>query len=802
MVVATIALAGPTAVAHAADPVIAAAGDIACDPADSGFNGGNGASTRCRQKYTSNLLVNAGLAKVLTLGDNQYDSAQLDDFNASYDPSWGRVKSITRPGLGNHEPGSATGYFDYFNGPGVADGPAGQRGKGYYSFDVGNWHLIALNSNCADVACSAGSAQEQWLRADLAAHPSECTLAYWHHPRFSSGHDGDNTFMQDIWKALYEANVDVALVGHSHDYERFAPMDANGALDRTNGIREFVVGTGGAFFTGIGSAKPNSEVRQNTTYGVLKLTLHPTSYDWQFTPEAGASFTDSGSESCDGGTAPPPPSGTTMTFSAQADARVSEAAPSTNYGTSYLRTDGGTDPDVESYLRFDVSGVSTPVLSAKLRLYAYTDTANGPAVYSTGNSWTETGITWSSRPPATSPANDDKGAIALNSWVEYNVTSLVSGNGTYSFALATSSSDGVDFYSREGTDQLLRPELVLTVDSGSGDTQPPSAPPNLAATAPSSGRVDLSWNAAVDNIGVTGYEVFRDGQLVASTSNTTYSDTTVAPATTYTYQVRARDAAGNPSAMSDSATVTTPPDTQPPTDPTSLTASAASASRVDLRWNASSDDVGVSGYEVFRGGVLLGTTTGTTYADSSVAAGTTYAYQVRARDAAGNRSGLSNSATITTPFTFLAQADAYVSEANPYSNYGSALTLLADASPRFESYLMFNVTNVSGAVQSAKLRLYVSNGSTDGPAVYSTTSNWTETGISGITWATRPAATSGILADKGKIPSGAWVEYDVKPVVSGNGTYSFLLRTTSSNDTRASSREASSSQPELTLTVG
>src|SRR5438093_209035 len=136
-----------------ADPVIAASGDIACDPGDSGFNKGNGTSTRCRQKYTSNLLVNAGLAGVLTLGDNQYDSAALSAFKASYDPSWGRVKSMTHPSLGNHESGSATGYFDYFNGVGVSSGPAGQRGKGYYSYDIGAWHLIALNSNCGTVSC-------------------------------------------------------------------------------------------------------------------------------------------------------------------------------------------------------------------------------------------------------------------------------------------------------------------------------------------------------------------------------------------------------------------------------------------------------------------------------------------------------------------------------------------------------------------------------------------------------------------------------------------------------------------------
>jgi hypothetical protein len=311
---AILALALATPPARAADPVIAAAGDIACDPADPYYYNGLGDATHCRQKYVSNLLVNAGLAAVLPLGDLQYDSASLADFQASYHPSWGRVKSITHPALGNHEPGNATGYFDYFNGKRVRSGPAGERGKGYYSFNIGTWHLIALNSNCARVSCSAGSAQERWLRADLAANQTTCTLAYWHHPRFSSGHDGNNTVMQPIWKALYDGGAEVVLSGHSHNYERFYPMNANGRRDKARGIREFVVGTGGAFFTGISSPKPNSEVRQNTTYGVLEVTLSPASYTWKFLPEGSKKFSDSGTEPCHGPagvTSPPaaPPSG-------------------------------------------------------------------------------------------------------------------------------------------------------------------------------------------------------------------------------------------------------------------------------------------------------------------------------------------------------------------------------------------------------------------------------------------------------------------------------------------------------------
>src|SRR5215208_371468 len=294
----------------AADPVIMAAGDIACDPADPGYNGGAGTADRCHQQATSDLLLSTPLDAVLPLGDIQYDSATAARINAVYAPTWGRLKAISRPIPGNHESGGAPAYFDYFNGPGVLDGPAGTRDKGYYSFDVGTWHLVALNSNCGSVSCSAGSEQETWLRADLAAHPANCTLAYWHHPRYSSGHDGSNSSMQALWEALQDAQAEVLLSGHSHDYERFAPLDRGGDVNAEGGIRQFVVGTGGAFFTGgLDSLAPHSEIAQNSTFGVLELTLHPASYDWQFVPEAGAVFTDAGSQPCHGLIAPPPPAG-------------------------------------------------------------------------------------------------------------------------------------------------------------------------------------------------------------------------------------------------------------------------------------------------------------------------------------------------------------------------------------------------------------------------------------------------------------------------------------------------------------
>jgi acid phosphatase type 7 len=284
-----------------ADPVIAAAGDIACDPLSADLNGGRGAHGACQDRVTAALLARRDLAAVLTLGDNQYEDGRLSAFRTVYDRTWGRVKGITHPAVGNHEyrtPG-ATGYFDYFNGVGQAIGPAGERGKGYYSFDIGAWHLIALNSNCDQVGgCESGSPQERWLQADLAAHASLCTLAYWHHPRFSSGQEGTSSRVAALWQDLYDAGADLVLVGHAHDYERFAPQDPTGTADPARGIREIVVGTGGKRHYGFLDVQPNSAVRNADTWGVVELTLHATGYDWRFVPEAGGWFTDAGSAPC------------------------------------------------------------------------------------------------------------------------------------------------------------------------------------------------------------------------------------------------------------------------------------------------------------------------------------------------------------------------------------------------------------------------------------------------------------------------------------------------------------------------
>jgi calcineurin-like phosphoesterase family protein len=226
---------------------------------------------------------------VFTLGDHAYPSGSWKEFRDCYGPTWGRFKARTRPAIGNHDLVADDGrsYFDYFGDR------AGPKGRGYYSFDLGSWHIISLSSSAP---AGTRSPQVKWLREDLATHPRDCTLAYWHVPRFSSGARSDQ--MADVWRVLYESGADVVLSGHDHDYERFAPQNDKGKADPDRGIREFIVGTGGGEPAKFGRIAANSEAHTSDTYGVLKLTLTPGKYAWEFIPAEGKSFHDSGTATC------------------------------------------------------------------------------------------------------------------------------------------------------------------------------------------------------------------------------------------------------------------------------------------------------------------------------------------------------------------------------------------------------------------------------------------------------------------------------------------------------------------------
>jgi acid phosphatase type 7 len=785
-------LADTSGVALAAsDPVIAAAGDIACDPTNSSFNNGNGTSGSCRPKYTSDLLVNAGLAAVLALGDNQYYCGGYQAFLQSYDLSWGRVKSITRPAVGNHEyltsggtdctsaNSGAAGYFNYFGSA------AGNPSQGYYSFDVGTWHLIAINSNCSSAGgCSSSSPQGQWLAADLAAHPNFCTLAYWHIPLFSSGGRA-NANTQSIWQTLYNNNVDLVLNGHDHIYERFAPQAPNGTLDTARGIREFIIGSGGANHTSLAAIAANSEVRNVDTFGILKLTLHPTGYDWQFEPEVGKTFTDTGTGNCHGTTsgtplptatdtttstptrtpsttatftqtatstigpsptrtpsatntlpASPSPSSTptrtstptplvsNFTFGVEADARVKQASPTSNYGTlSYMSVDGAPDPIEESYLRFTVGGVSDPIQNAKLRVFVSTNaTINGPAVYLANNSWTESGMTWNTKPALLSGPSDNKGSLTTNTWVEYDVTPFLTGNGTYTFALIADSTDGVEFSSREGGTPA---QLVITTATAT------STSTQTSTLTPTSTRTSTAT-------------------LTAPNTSTSTATATVEPSPTFT-STSTRTASAGASPTFTSTFTRTPTSTS--TAPSTSTSTATST--------------------------LDPSPTPTPIILATVPPSPTSTIT-------------STPAPITSVFS--STDDSYVDASNAIANFGSAMTFRVDGSPIVRTYIRFNVQGVSGTITRVRLRVFANSSSSSGYTVSGVSDNtWNELTIN---YNNAPPV-GGVAGSSNVFSGGAWTTVDITSLVTGNGTINLALTTSSTTAISLASRESGANAPQL-----
>lgn len=292
--------------ATTADPVVAAAGDIACPP------GASRTATKCHQGDTANQLVNGAFSAVLALGDQQYPCGTLSNYKAVYDKTWGQVKSTTFPIPGDNDYASnngacvspgAVGYFNYFadrfstmTASPSQSCPNGGCGA-WYSTNVGSWHVVALNSECTQTGvggCTSTSPQYKWLVNDLAANPSLCTVAIMHKPYWANGTNLRKT--KALVQALYNAHVELLLSGHSHLYIRYAPQDPSSNAVST-GIRQFVVGTGGVNHASLKTNLPNTQFKDNTHFGILKLTLHPTSYDFAFVADTGATI-DSGSAAC------------------------------------------------------------------------------------------------------------------------------------------------------------------------------------------------------------------------------------------------------------------------------------------------------------------------------------------------------------------------------------------------------------------------------------------------------------------------------------------------------------------------
>jgi hypothetical protein len=548
---------------------------------------------------------------------------------------------------------------------------SGSYPSAWYAFSAGNARFYVLEAawssvnngtatqyeNDYDNHWTVNSTEYQWLKQDLEAHPGGLKFAFWHYPLYSDNStETSSTFLQgagSLEGLLATHNVSIGFNGHAHVYER--------NVKPSGGIVTYLTGGGGAKVEPIGAKGCSSfdayaigwsySANRGSACGAapvptsisqvfhfLKVTVDGSTVTVTPTDSMGRTFDvktytfdASGSES-------------STTFRASDDTYVQQSSPSTTKGTStVVEVDGS--PVKDTLLKFSVSGSNgRAVTSAKLRLYTTDPSSSAGTVYRTaGSTWSESTANWSNAPATSGSALASLGSVSTGTWDETDITPAVSGDGVVSLRLKSTSSNGANFASKEaGT--TTAPQLVVTYSgTASGDTQPPTAPSGLTATAAAdASRVDLAWTASADNVGVTAYDVFRNGSATALTTvngaTTTYADTSVATATTYSYVVKARDAAGNLSPASNTATVTTPsPAPTPPAPPTGLAATAGDGS-VALSWNASS---GATSYNLKRATVpsepfsTIASPAATSATDGDVTNGTTYYYVVSAVSAAG-----------------------------------------------------------------------------------------------------------------------------------------------------------------------
>jgi chitodextrinase len=754
--------------------------------------GGDGASGETNATNVSNLIDSIHPNLFLYLGD-VYEKGSLTEFYNWYgtaSTNFGRFRAITNPTVGNHEydKGSASGYFDYWDNV-----------PNYYSFDAGGWHFVSLNSNSRYVGVDSLSAQYAWLQADLAAHSQACTIAYYHHPLFNIGPEGVTTAMADIWSLMASNHVTIVLNGHDHTYQRWVPLDGSGQ-PAVGGITEFVAGAAGHGLQTI--ANSDSRVAYSNSlnpdaFGVLKFELNPSGAAFSYINTTG-SVLDSGVIPCvqslvdtqppsapgnvsaaadsatkvtltwsastdntgvssytvyrdgallasvagtslgysDGSVLPSstysytvdavdssgnhsavsnpvlvttPAMPASMTFPVAADTYVSVANPASNYGAASSMTLDAS-PDLHAYLRFTVQGLAgTPIHRARLLVYSKSSSASGIVVrIVSDNNWGERTITYNNAPALGSQVAASGVMSALN-WITLDVTSLVTGEGTYSFGLTTASTTALSLTAREtGTNGA---QLVLDLGP---DVEAPSVPAGLAANAASATQVNLQWTASTDNVGVSQYNIYRDGNYLASVNGAalTYSDAAVQGLTTYTYTVAALDQAGNASAVSDPVSVTTP--------------------------------------------------------------------------------------DLLAPKTFIPEADAYVNASYPTTNYGAATTLRLDASPDLHAYARFNVQNLPAGTPVTRATLKVYTNTTGIAGIKVLTVGDTTWGEKSVTYATAPAL-GAQLASAAPISGGSWVALDVTAYLHGNGSYSFAVVTTGASALSLASRESGANSPQLLI---
>jgi fibronectin type 3 domain-containing protein len=882
---------------------------------------GDGAGGLPQAQTVSDMVAGWNPNMFLYLGD-VYEKGSPAEFQNWYAPSYGRFDSIGNPTVGNHEYSAsptAEGYFRYFKKP-----------PDYYSYDAGGWHFVSLNSNSQFDSSVSGVRQTQpgsggvrtmydWLADDLTEHASACTIVYYHHPLWNQGEESQSTRMSAVWSLLAQRGVEMVLNGHDHSYQRYAPLDGAGNPSPT-GVVEFIAGAGGHGTQQVtpGSMPGPNPVVSASAYSALKLTLRPDRADFVTEAPSGQQV-DSGFVPCQAGgsdTSPPtrpvlaapqvsssaagpsvalswtaatddrgvagyrvlrngapvsgdlPASATTYTDTAvqpsttysytveafdaagnrtasdppqsattpaagqvtvqapgsqTADTYASASSPTAKGSATTMRVSAQTSPSGQNigYLAFNVTGTSG-IGRATLWLYSTSSfgTANRISAFAVPDpGWGESTLTWNQRPTigATAGAAATPGGTA-GVWKSWDVTDLVRGNGTVSFALQeTAGSTAVTFATKEQSSAAFAPKLVIDPPTGPvADTTPPTVPTGLTATAGSATSVDLAWTAATDNSGsVASYTVYRAGQQVASvTTGTGYTDTTATAGSTYSYTVDAVDPAGNRSAASAAVSVTTPaaPDTTPPTVPTGLTATAGSPTSVDLAWTAATDASGVAGYRVQRGGSLISGTspvTATSYTDSTAQPATQYAYTVTAVDTAGNESAASASGSVTTPgqqqqeatySTALSQGVYVRSGSFAATNYWTSAIWRVGGTGQYATYLkvvvpannpnvLANLTHVyldlQPAVSSGGFEVHQGNSST---WEYKT-----------ITWNNQPGFAPTVLTTSGPATAGTPVRVDLAQWVTGPGTYTFVLTSPASTVQQYNSLSAASSRATVTV---
>ena len=760
--------------------IVAATGD----GADGGINAANVASLVT--SFNPNLF--------LYLGDVYEDGTTSEFYNwyGTGGTNFNSFYSITNPTIGNHEyTGSqAPGYFDYWNNV-----------PNYYSFNASGWHFISLNSNASRFPVDINSAQYAWLSQDLAANTGACTIVYYHHPLFNIGPEGSTTAMSDIWSLLAQNNVSIVLNGHDHDYQRWIPLDGTGQPS-ASGITEFVAGGGGhgtQTILGSDSRVVFSYDLSPQAFGALQLALNPSGASFEYINSSGiildsgvvpcvtagadvqaasvpAGFTSSasgatqvdltwqastdnvgvsgytiyrdnvaiaivpgssltyadhtalptttynysvdafdlaGNHSVQSSplsvTTPVMPS--SMTFAVGADTYVNSVSPTTNYGSAVvLRAD--SSPDLHSYLRFTVQGLAGyPIQSAYLRAYANTSSNIGINALAVGdNTWNEYTINYNNAPPLGTLLGSS-GAYVAGGWATVNVTPFITGEGTYSIGIQTPGTTSLSFSSIESGANAAQLIINLVIP----DTEAPSGPAGLSANAAGATQVILGWQASTDNVGVTGYSIYRDSAILNTVtgSTLTYTDNTALPSTTYSYSVDAFDAAGNHSTPSSLTSVTTP--------------------------------------------------------------------------------------AMPTSLTFNVAADTYVNAGSPTSNYGSATVWRVDGSPDLHAYLRFTVQGLGGSqIQHAYLHVFANTSSSIGINALTVADNtWGET----TTNYNNAPPLGVLLGSSGAYPSGSWITFDVTSFITGEGTYSFGINTLGSTTLSFASKESGANAAYLVINL-